>query len=137
MRLSFPKCFLLLALVLTGCSADDSCDDCKVWEYALLTISTNSVIKDSVVESMTSQTFWHGPEKYGLWENGQRLTGTIQTSLEEFFNVGGVSGPGILNSLGTEGWEAYDVDVSYSSVDRESSSIDSKSSAWFLKRCAG
>ncbi len=115
--------------LLASCNQSNTETLCQTWEYALLTMSITTQIEDHTAKGIHSQVLWHGPESYGFWENGERLAGSIQSNLNEFLKIDSISGPKMLNSLGSLGWEAY-------GVNHINQSVESQSEAWYLKRCS-
>ena len=117
------------AFLLAACSAEPPQGTCESWEYALFTLSARSIIQNDVLTEVHTQSVWHGPKENGIWENGERLSGSISSSLTDHLGISSVNGPEVLNALGAKGWEAYGV-LSDSGTD------GLKTNTWHLKRCS-
>ena len=121
------KKLIILALLFSSVEFPQG-KTCTQWEYANLSFTLTSSIKNSEVKDISTFVAWNAPEERGIWRNDLPLSGSIKKRLTEYFGIRGVDDLLILNKLGSIGWEAY----GYHEVQK---SDENQTSWWHFKKC--
>ena len=64
-------------------------------------------VENDELKGMQYYVFWSAPNIEGAWIDNNALTGNIKLPLKEYFKVKSINPTEIMNSLGSNGWEAY------------------------------
>ncbi len=121
------KKLLILTLLLSSVEISQA-KTCSQWEYANLSFTLRSSIKNGEVKDISTFVIWNAPKANGIWQNDLFLSGSIKKRLTEYLDIKGVDDLLILNKLGSIGWEAY----GYHEVRK---SDENQTSWWQFKKC--
>ena len=120
------KFFLLIltSIMLLGCSEQQ----CDKWEYASLSLSSSSIMKEGEVKEVNFIAIWTTNDVSLTWYDFQPMSGVNKLEYKEYFGAKTNHPISILDSLGAKAWEVYD-------YERRNQNEYIQLTEWQLKRC--
>jgi len=119
------KWITLITLMMPSFAWSQSCEQ---YQYSNLSIVQVLIEKEGAISSLKLYVSWNEENAIGTWMDNQPIAGSIKKPLKEYFNIKHIDKINILNSLGSNRWNAFS--HHYKAI----SKLETKD-IWYLKKC--